>query len=103
MVLQTPPAEADWDTLPPLPDPARGVWIIKRIVAAPGDPLPEPAAAACGQTPGTPVPAGRFVVFGDGPVSYDSRAWGFLPAERMLGVVVRRLSSRPGNDPVAPR
>lgn len=67
--------------------------MVKRIVAAPGDHIPEDAAAACGQPAGTPVPAGQLVVYGDGPASYDSRAWGFLPARDVIGIAVRRLSA----------
>lgn len=68
-----------------------GGWAIKRVVAVPGDPLPEAAAQACGLAAGTPVPAGAFVVFGDGPVSWDSRGWGLLPADLLRGVVLRRV------------
>jgi signal peptidase I len=67
--------------------------ILKRIVAAPGDPIPESAAAACGRPAGTPVPAGQLVVYGDGSGSYDSRVWGFVAAENVLGVAVRRLTT----------
>ncbi|MFG1949184.1 signal peptidase I [Nonomuraea sp. NPDC048826] len=81
--------------------PARGGWSIKRVVAVPGDPLPEAAVDACGIPAGTPVPARRLVVFGDALDSYDSRTWGFLSAEDLVGVVTRRLSSRP--DPGRPR
>ncbi|HSK95697.1 MAG TPA: S26 family signal peptidase [Euzebyales bacterium] len=75
---------------------------LKRIVAGPGDPVPEAAAAACGRPAGAPVPAGRLVVYGDAPNSYDSRAWGFLSAGDVLGVAVRRLAPSPAR-PVAGR
>ncbi|GGO77880.1 S26 family signal peptidase [Nonomuraea cavernae] len=101
VVLRTPPPRAGWNGSPSSRSPARRGWSIKRVVAVPGDPLPEAAVDACGRPAGTPVPAGRLVVFGDALDSYDSRTWGFLPAEHLVGVVTRRLTSRP--DPDQPR
>ena len=70
-------------------------WAIKRAAAVAGDPVPASVAAAAGVVPGATVPAGFLVVLGDNPVrSADSRVWGYLPAERLLGVVRRRLGSR---------
>ncbi|WP_433371892.1 S26 family signal peptidase [Streptosporangium sp. CA-115845] len=93
VVLWTPPSEAGWDAPPPSAGPVRNSRSIKRVVAVPGDPLPRAAEEACGRPAGTPVPTGRLVVFGDARHSYDSRSWGFLPVERLVGVVVRRLPS----------
>ncbi|MBC6461734.1 S26 family signal peptidase [Actinomadura sp. HBU206391] len=92
VILRKPPGPGR-EASPPHDPPTRGEWSIKRIVATPDDPLPESVAKACGQAPGTPVPAGLFVVLGDAPNSYDSRAWGYLAAENLLGVVVRRLTT----------
>ncbi|WP_433171342.1 S26 family signal peptidase [Actinoallomurus sp. CA-150999] len=39
------------------------------------------------------VPEGRLVVLGDGPVSEDSRVWGYVRFGRVLGAVVCRLAS----------
>ncbi|MDA0637658.1 S26 family signal peptidase [Nonomuraea sp. MCN248] len=94
VVLRTPPSPTGWNGPPSSTGPARRGWSIKRVVAVPGDPLPETAADACGGPAGTPVPAGRLVVFGDALDSYDSRTWGFLPTEQLIGVVTRRLTSR---------
>ncbi|WP_034272356.1 S26 family signal peptidase [Actinospica robiniae] len=70
-------------------------WAIKRAAAVAGDPVPASVAAAAGVTPGTAVPAGFLVVLGDNPSrSADSRVWGYLPTERLLGVVRRRLDGR---------
>lgn len=70
-------------------------WAVKRAAAVAGDPVPASVAAAAGVTPGTTVPAGFLVVLGDNAVrSADSRVWGYLPTERLLGVVRRRLSAR---------
>ena len=42
---------------------------------------------------GAVVPAGCAVVLGDNrPTSWDSRHYGFVPRERMIGVVVRHVS-----------
>jgi signal peptidase I len=37
------------------------------------------------------VPEAHLVILGDGTNSHDSRQFGFVPAERVLGVVVTRL------------
>lgn len=69
-------------------------WAVKRAVAVAGDPVPASVAAAAGVAPGTAVPAGFLVVLGDNPArSADSRVWGYLPTERLLGIVRRRLGS----------
>jgi signal peptidase I len=60
-------------------------WIIKRVVAVPGDARPDgiPATAA------PLVPPGKFVVLGDNLAwSHDSRHIGYVPGDRLLGVVV---------------
>ncbi|MFG1701369.1 S26 family signal peptidase [Nonomuraea sp. NPDC049309] len=81
-----------WGTGPPGPP-----WAIKRVTALPGDPVPDDVAKAAKAEPGEPVPEGALVVVGDGPSSADSRVYGYLPADRVLGVVVRRLSSGPSS------
>jgi type IV secretory pathway protease TraF len=42
------------------------------------------------------VPSGGLVLFGDNNHSVDSRALGYFPGERVLGVVLRPLSARAG-------
>lgn len=69
-----------------------GEWMIKRVVAVPGDvrppdcpPLPVPLGAL--------VPPDGFVVRGDNvAVSLDSRKLGCIPANRLLGIAQRRMS-----------
>ncbi|MFG1860793.1 S26 family signal peptidase [Microbispora bryophytorum] len=90
---------ADVIDAPPVPAPAgaaeddgpRTVWVVKRAVAVPGDPVPEARVPVlAGGT--TSVPAERLVVLGDNPaVSRDSRLYGYVAAERLLGVVIRRM------------
>ena len=73
---------------------ARRVWVVKRAAAVAGDPVPGSVARAAGVAPGTAVPAGRVVVLGDNPAhSTDSRVWGYLPTDRLLGVVRRRMGA----------
>ncbi|MFD0899540.1 S26 family signal peptidase [Actinomadura sediminis] len=87
VVLEPPP---DGPLLPGPPGPDGRTWNVKRVAALPGDPLP----------PGVPgedgtVPAGTLAVLGDNPDSVDSRHRGPYPGDRLLGVVVRRLSVTP--------
>jgi signal peptidase I len=67
-------------------------WIIKRAVAMPGDPVPAAVAATVSASANTLVPNRCMVVLGDNPaLSTDSRHYGYLTGDRVLGVVVRRL------------
>jgi signal peptidase I len=86
--------EGRWRT-GPLSAPDAAKWVIKRVSALPGDPVPLSVAPAADAKEGDLVPEGRLVVIGDGTSSADSRHWGYLPADRILGVVVRRLSPAP--------
>ncbi|WP_327048278.1 S26 family signal peptidase [Microbispora sp. NBC_01189] len=74
------------------PGPRGTEWLIKRVAAMPGDRVPDQVAAGVHAAPGDVVPAGRLWVLGDGPISSDSRHWGYLPVSEVLGVVIRRLS-----------
>lgn len=75
--------------------PLRGTdWIIKRVAACPGDPVPRSAVPALADRPEDRVPAGKLVLLGDnGAASIDSRQLGYFPRERTLGTVVRVLDS----------
>jgi signal peptidase I len=67
-------------------------WVLKRVVAVPGDPVPRDGMPALRAVPDTVVPAGHLVVLGDNPAhSYDSRHHGYVMVERLLGVVSRRM------------
>ncbi|WP_375042600.1 S26 family signal peptidase [Actinomadura sp. NTSP31] len=88
VVVLEPPSDG-----PYLPGPAGSdgpVWNVKRVAALPGDPVP-PGITGEGGT----VPDGSLVVLGDNPDSVDSRQRGPYPADRLLGVVVRRLGITP--------
>ncbi len=67
-------------------------WVIKRVAAVPGDPVPASVAATVSAAAGTPVPDGRLLVLGDNSNrSLDSRHYGYLPGDGVLGVVIRQM------------
>jgi signal peptidase I len=70
--------------------------MIKRLAALPGESVP-PMAVPADTGPGAEVvPPRMLVLLGDNPdSSYDSREFGYFPAERLLGVVMRQLRSGP--------
>jgi signal peptidase I len=73
------------------PAPPAG-WIIKRAIAVPGDPVPQDRVAALRSVTEEYVPAGRIVVIGDNPaLSFDSRHFGYVTGDRVLGVVLRHM------------
>jgi signal peptidase I len=89
-------AGRSWTGDPPRRDLGRS-WMIKRVAAVPGDPVPAELAAATGPALAgqAQVPAGKFVVLGDNPeMSMDSRYLGYVPGDRLLGVVVGSLPLR---------
>jgi signal peptidase I len=69
-------------------------WMIKRVAAIPGEPAPDgmPDADAAY------VPEGCLIVLGDSAeMSMDSRYLGYIPGERLLGIVVASLPRRAGS------
>jgi signal peptidase I len=86
VVLERPDPTGRW-VAPPTRRPGARRWMVKRTAAVAGEPVP-----AVVRLPGPVVPAGHLVVLGDNPPdSLDSRGFGYVPAERVLGRVVRRL------------
>ncbi len=70
-----------------------GSWLVKRVAALPGDPVPEAVSARVDRAA---VPDGALVLLGDNPaVSWDSRTLGLFDAVLLLGRVERRLSRSP--------
>ncbi|MBV9448155.1 MAG: hypothetical protein JO345_19910 [Streptosporangiaceae bacterium] len=76
--------------------PAAPRLVIKRVAALPGDPVPPSVQAA---TAGVcVVPEGKIVLLSDNPVGIDSRRWGFVPADDLIGPVVAQLPARKQGD-----
>lgn len=71
---------------------AKNTWVIKRVAALPGDPVPESVRSATGDT--DVVPPQCLVVLGSPSFSRDSRHWGFIPARQVLGVGITRMLPR---------
>jgi signal peptidase I len=64
--------------------------LVKRAVAVPGDPVP-PQIPISDQV----VPEDRLLVLGDNPAhSDDSRRLGYIPADALIGVVLRPIGQR---------
>ncbi|WP_067484371.1 S26 family signal peptidase [Actinomadura hibisca] len=87
VVVQRPDPQAGWDG--PVDLSGAAGWYVKRVVARAGDPMPD---WVTGDQPDR-VPPGMLVLRGDHPRSEDSKQWGPCPADRMYGVVLRRLSA----------
>ncbi|WP_433350481.1 S26 family signal peptidase [Micromonospora sp. CA-111912] len=81
--------------LPPLPRGASAavianrIWMIKRVAAVAGDPMPHGLPAPPDGPGGRSVPRDRLVLLGDNRAdSVDSRQLGLFPTERVLGAVL---------------
>ncbi|NUT06831.1 MAG: hypothetical protein HOV76_25475 [Hamadaea sp.] len=67
---------------------------VKRAVATAGDPVPESVAEVLTVAPGTPVRPGALLVLGDNATnSYDSRVFGYVHPEQLVGVVLRPIGA----------
>jgi signal peptidase I len=64
-------------------------WLVKRIAALPGDPVPNTVVPSVGDSH---VPAGRLVVLSDSPAgAIDSRVLGYVDAGAVLGRAITRM------------
>jgi signal peptidase I len=91
IVVEAPGADGYRPVAPRGRGPADREWMIKRVAAVPGDPRPGDILPT---TAGPLVPPGKLVVRGDNPAwSHDSRHIGYVPGDRLLGVVVRPIRS----------
>ncbi len=97
-VVEMPDPKGDWAA--PLRGPvSRHQWMIKRVAALPGDPVPEGCLPEVTDAPGRLVPGGKLFVLGDNVASsHDSRHLGYVPSERLLGIVIRRVHAEPFDD-----
>ncbi|MFI0480985.1 S26 family signal peptidase [Actinomadura sp. 9N215] len=67
-------------------------WIVKRLAALPGDPVPHDRVPSITDAR---VPPGCLILFGDNPErSRDSRDAGYFATGSVLGAAVRRLPPR---------
>lgn len=73
---------------------SRKPWVIKRVSALPGHPVPEAVRDAAHGA--AIVPDGAMVVLSDNQGGIDSRRWGFVPVGDVLGPVVWKLPGRTG-------
>jgi signal peptidase I len=93
VVAERPDANGAWAKLPRGQVGSRR-WLVKRVAALPGDPWPVGRSKADVARP--LVPPHRFAILGDNEAwSVDSRTFGCIPGDRLLGIVVRKL---PRND-----
>jgi signal peptidase I len=93
IVFEKPGREGSWASEPPRWPADRREWLIKRVAAIPGDQLPEELLPAAIRSFESSVPAGKLVVLGDNADrSHDSRQIGYIPAERLLGIMCRPLA-----------
>lgn len=65
-------------------------FIVKRVAALPGDPVP--AAVRTAVRGAQVVPPGKMVVLADNPAGSDSRHWGFSGTAEVRGRVIYTLS-----------
>jgi signal peptidase I len=65
--------------------------LVKRVAATVGDEVPQPARLRIGDER---VPPGRLVVLGDAVLSLDSRTFGYVAADTVVGIVLRALHRR---------
>jgi signal peptidase I len=95
IVIERPDRDGCWTGKPPAWPPADQEWLIKRVAAVAGEPMPDAIATATANRPGglPVVPAGKLVVLGDNAASsLDSRDIGLVPGERLLGRMLRAVS-----------
>ncbi|WP_328329873.1 S26 family signal peptidase [Kribbella sp. NBC_00382] len=73
------------------PAPDDPPWLVKRLTALPGDPIPRDTVPALRDVPEQVVPPNRLVILGDNDsASHDSRTVGYYDATTLLGVAVRQ-------------
>jgi signal peptidase I len=86
VVFEHPAAGRTWTNRAPSWPPGRREWLIKRVAAVPGDTAPSWVPDAVGVR----IPDGWFAVLGDNAAnSLDSRTFGLVPADCLLGVMIR--------------
>jgi signal peptidase I len=96
VVIERPAAGRAWTNRPPSWPPDGREWLIKRVAAVPGDAAPAWVPDEVGER----VPDGWFAVLGDNVAnSLDSRTFGLVPADCLLGVMVRPVAVEQAQPP----
>lgn len=91
VVRRTPPEEVHPGQIVVVSSQQGTSWVIKRVAAVPGDPVPERIVDVVDGD--RTVPAGRLILLGDNPDgSLDSRQRGYYGAGELLGVVLRKVA-----------
>ncbi len=73
------------------------LWLVKRLIAAPGEAVPVDLADLPAFAGRRTVPPGHLLVVGDNRAeSYDSRQEGFIPGTRLRGIVVHHFDRPTG-------
>ncbi|RYZ40023.1 MAG: S26 family signal peptidase [Myxococcaceae bacterium] len=62
-------------------------YLVKRVAAVAGDPVPDWAWEALGADGQTRVPLGKVVVSGDNVISQDSRQLGYIDERSIIAIV----------------
>jgi signal peptidase I len=95
VVVERPRPDGGWAGPPPGWPPGPREWLIKRVAALPGDRRPGDVPPPGSDPDNAVVPRGMFVVLGDNAArSHDSRMIGCIPAERLLGIMIRPLNEK---------
>jgi signal peptidase I len=93
VVLDYPAADGTYPDRRPGGRAVDRIWMIKRLAAVGGDPVP-PCLLPAHHTADGRVPPGTVVVLSDNSGRWqDSRQLGYLPGDRLLGAVIRVLSA----------
>jgi signal peptidase I len=87
VLIPRPDRQDGWQLRPPSDSDGQPRWMLKRVVAVAGDPMPAELATK----PDELVPAGRLVLLGEHDRSWDSRQLGPCPTEAVAGKVVAKL------------
>ncbi|SEF94811.1 hypothetical protein SAMN04489712_102598 [Thermomonospora echinospora] len=93
VVIESPGRDLSWTTPPATRWTRDRRWLVKRVVAVPGDRRPDVLPAVT-RVPEVVAPKTLIVLSDNGGL--DSRVFGPIPFERLFGVAVRRMFDERG-------